>query len=286
MDENVPKKETLATTPSAAPREAPNVPRLRTYASDISRVIRARGETLTSIVSAEKKAEEKKKPAAPPASGASYLMLAGAIVLPLIGVAAIVGTLVITAEPKETASLPAGIIFSNSTELVPDDGTKSLSDTLSDKRAAANLLLGEIQRFVLVREGVPLSPPEIARVMGLPEGATREVVGAMVGIHSFNYNQPFAIFEVITYDRTFNALLEWEPLAARSLGPFFAPRSAPNPVPRLTFSDKVIQNLDVRESEKTWPILYAFPTRTMLVVTTNEFTLREIMTRLGNANRE
>ncbi len=52
--------------------------------------------------------------------------------------------------------------------------------------------------------------------------------------------------------------------------------------PTLSFTDTVLQNLDTRESQSSWPVIYAFPTQGLLIFTTNEYTLREIMTRLGN----
>ncbi len=263
---------------------AEGAPRLRTYASDMSRVIRARGETLTSIVSAEQRARSEEQKAPKPVTSTTRLLVVGVVAFILMGVGAIAFTVVVTTEP-EAPELPRSLVFSNNTTVVEYDGVESLADVLAEKRRTAELLLGEIERFVVTRAGVPLTPQELARALGFPDTVAREVTGAMVGVHAFNYTQPFVIFEITTYDRTFNALLEWESLAARELGAFFAPASPPSPTPRLSFEDAIVRNLDVRVSEEAWPLIYTFPARSLLVVTTNEYTLREVVTRIGNASR-
>ena len=110
--------------------------------------------------------------------------------------------------------------------------------------------------------------------------SAREVTAAMVGLHAFDRNQPFVLLEVTTYDRSFNALLEEERDLARALGFFFAPTPVLNDgnivsasqAPNLEFRDQIIRNADVRVSQSEWPILYAYLNRTLLIVTTNEFT--------------
>jgi hypothetical protein len=272
------------------PVETPGVPRIRTYAADMSRAIRLRGETLSSIVGAEQEAREKaEKPEANKVSRKTLALLAAAVGLPILGIVVVAAALIITAPEGASAPFPAGIIFSNSTKSIEVPLESSLAEVLARERADADLLLGDVERFVVTEGEVPLSPQSLASRLGFPEAVAREVTGAMVGIHAFDRNQPFAILQVAAYDRAFNALLEWESEAARDLGPFFAPTNAPPTAPRLVFTDRVYRNLDVRqgapsdEGSASWPILYTFPSRSLLIVTTNEFTLREITTRLGNS---
>ena len=72
----------------------------------------------------------------------------------------------------------------------------------------------------------------------------------------------------------------------QALGDFFAPLGKrADDAPSLTFKDTIVQNLDVRASQGEWPILYTFPEQHLVIITTNEFTFREIITRLGAAGR-
>ena len=79
----------------------------------------------------------------------------------------------------------------------------------------------------------------------------------------------------------FDAMLIAETRLAESLGAFFAPLNAPIRIPELTFSDKIFQNIDLRTGGGEWPILYAFPAQDILIITTNESTLKELVSRLS-----
>ena len=76
-------------------------------------------------------------------------------------------------------------------------------------------------------------------------------------------------------------MLVWEGGMAETLGDFFKPVNATGRPPELHFTDGIFKNIDVRSSERTWPIVYAFPERDLLIITTNENTLTEILTRLA-----
>lgn len=278
--------EKARTTKTSAPKEDSGLPRVRTYASDMSRAIRARGETLASIVNTEQRAaREREKPRTEPSSR-GMLFLIGGLVLFVLGIVVVATTLFFVTRGTDEPQLPTSLIFPNKTAALEFPEGESLIGLLAQERSGADLSLGEIERVVVVRDGVPLPPNEVARALGIPNAIAREAADIMVGIHSFDRNQPFIIMKVVTYDRTFEALLEWERDIARALGAFFAPRGAtPLEDPDLSFHDEIIRNLDARKSQDAWPILYAYPVRTLIVITTNEFTLREITTRLGNAAR-
>lgn len=281
VDERVPEpKKPLANS---------GLPRVRTYAGDMSRAIQSRGETLSSIVAAQQDAEQTPVlPTQPTSPQRMRLMVFGGVTLLLVGVSLLVFAVVARAPETNTqgVEVPPGIIFSNTTsELILSDGDV-LSTRLAEERTTSNLSLGEIERIVVFENGALLPPSAIAERLGLPSALVREVVDLMVGIHAFDRNQPFIILKTNAYERSFNALLEWEKDAGRTLGLFYKPvQSESSLAPALTFTDEVIKNLDVRRSQPAWPVLYTFPERTLLIITTNEFTLREIISRLSSGVR-
>ena len=92
-------------------------------------------------------------------------------------------------------------------------------------------------------------------------------------------------------------MLEWERTMSRDLFLFMGRKVDPvlgvpiNPqtgapiILRENFEDKIIQNTDVRvlmSEAGTVELLYAFPNQQTLIITTNENTLVEIITRLNS----
>lgn len=261
------------------------IPRIRTYASDMSKVIRSRGETLSSIVAAQQESQPREQtPTRPPLSRRTIFVLGGALLFVVLGIVLVGTVMVLTRTDEEAPSVSQSIIFPNKTvsvSILPED---ELSEVLAVERTQATLSLGEIERIIVTQNGVALPPQELALRLGLPSALAREISDLMVGVHSFDRNQPFFILEVVTYDRSFNALLTWERDMGRSLGDFFRPVSTTSAAPNTVFTDEIIRNNDVRKSQALWPLLYTFPTRTTIIITTNEFTLREVITRLGSQN--
>lgn len=282
-------------TPKPEPEEVPrrstfddelgkNLPRVRTYAADMSEVIKKRGETLASIVNKEKTSTTQDTSIRREVSWSprTITLVAGTALLVLAGIGALIAVFVFSPQNAATVENTGGIIFANKTERLAVSDSDDLIKRLAETRANESLSLGEVSRIVVVKDGVgPLSPGELAARLGFPPALTREVTDIMIGVHSFDRNQPFIILKVSAYDRTFGAMLVFEHDMGRTLGGFFAPVGSTGNVPPLSFVDDVIRNLDVRRSDDSWPVLYTFPSQNMLIITTNEFTLREIMTRLG-----
>lgn len=272
--------------PADANKTPSGLPRIRTYAADLSSAIRTRGETLTSIVSAQKKRGERlhDTPIEQRASHTRFVVAMSALAV-VLGVVVVAVAFFLTTKDSAVPALPAGIIFPNTTLVLEHTRGVALSTLLAEERNTAQLSLGEVERIVVTEDGVPLSASDTAGRLGIPNAIAREVVDIMVGIHAFDRTQPFIILSVVTYDRTFNAMLLWEKDMGRALGAWFAPLNAQSEAPNLSFSDAIFRNLDVRKSQDAYPVVYTYPARTLLVITTNEFTLREITTRLGSARR-
>lgn len=260
-----------------------DLPRIRTYAADMNAAIQKRGATLSSIVSAEKSAEEKRPRAAQePEKKRTLLLGIAALVLILVGAGAVGTTIFLGQRAAEEEVRVASIISPNRVVRASLDGEAPLERTLGDIRRDTSLSLGEVMRIDVMHRGVPAAPGDILSALGLPEALRREVTAVMVGVHAFDRNQPFLILSVSAYDRSFGALLAGESEMGRNLGTFFAPTGASGLPPILSFSDTILQNIDVRRSQSAWPILYGYPTRNIVVITTNEFTLREILSRLAS----
>jgi len=267
----------------------PELPRLRTFADDLSVEIKKKGTTVASIVQAERERaareialDQEEVPTVSKWKNPLLLTVALALIaLSIVGVigAYVYSTIVETVDPKITPS----IIFPNKVTAETQPTYQTLADTLALERAEVNLSLGEVERIDVTLANATTTDREILRALGAPEALIREAESVMLGIHSFNRNQPFIIIEITQYDRAYGAILKWEEDMARALGNFYKPEGGKVP-PTLVFDDKVFQNIDTRVSQAEWPILYAFPRRDILVITTNQYTLSEILTRLNAQN--
>lgn len=269
-------------------------PRIHTYAADLSREIGKRDATLSSIITAEQMRgggpERPEAPAAPRDNGPRLIvsLSVGALILVVIGVGAIWAAITWNAQPKQIVSSAAGLIPVNARTVVIEGDKTPLATSLAAARSSAELDLGEVEALDVATGTEALSAENLLTALGAPNELARNANGILIGLHSFNHVQPFIIVSVSAYDRAFEAMLAWEKTIGDDLGPFFAPEGAPQGIgfraPRLSFTDHVSGNIDIRESQGAWPVFYAFPRQNLLVITTNENTLKEVMTRLSLQN--
>lgn len=127
-----------------------------------------------------------------------------------------------------------------------------------------------------------------------------------LGFHGFDENQVFLIFEVNAYEEAFASMLSWEGVMEEDLLPLIGPRSTARATTTATssssvgnsddttgpldtysgqlFIDRVIQNQDTRVLElpnTNVRLIYSFPSRQRLVITTNEDTLKEVFSAMN-----
>ncbi len=290
---------TITSRPAIPPREVPKapsvapddgLPKIRTYANDISEEIRKRNTTLTSIVSAEQSRTIEEGPREDDAvirqrKIRGRIILIGASLLVFLGIGIMSVAFMLT-RPVVVTGPHTSFIPTNHTETVEHDPEEPLATTLGRAKNSATLNLGEVEELVVTENGTPIDAPTLLTLLGAPSELIRNATGVMVGAHAFDHTQPFLIITVSTYDRAFEAMLGWETRMDEGLGDFFKPASlSPTSIastpPALTFSDRTLQNIDIRESQLAWHIVYSFPRRDLIIITTNESTLREIITRLS-----
>lgn len=273
-----------------SPATDDGLPRIRTYATDMSEEIRKRGSTLTSIVGAEKKRNAEagiytgEKPIEQNKSRVLFFV-GGAVLLVILGALSI-GVALMLQKPGGTTPTRTALISTNRSEKIEEVADMPLAKLLAGVRASATLNLGEVEAFSITDGGVPLTAEQVLTALGAPNELARNASDIMVGVHSFEYNQPFILIRVSEYDRAFAAMLVWESTMSAGLDDFFKPTNVTSSgitsiAPLLTFTDHVSQNIDIRESQPEWPVVYAFLGRDLLLITTNESTLHEIVTRVS-----
>jgi hypothetical protein len=121
-----------------------------------------------------------------------------------------------------------------------------------------------------------------ALVPNIPQKLLRTIQQeSALGVHSQSGNQAFLVLRVDSYEQAFSGMLEWENTLGSDLVPLFNTQSL-----QTGFIDKIIENHDARVLEDqsgTIVLLWTFLDRNTLVITTNNATLHEIISRVQNA---
>jgi hypothetical protein len=146
-------------------------------------------------------------------------------------------------------------------------------------------------------------------VRAIPQTLLRTMTGPyLFGVHSFDENQPFFIIETDSYETAYRGMLDWERTMQGDLGALFARNPSPKtpvvpidtPVASTTasstpsvsdfiqtgFVDRVVENQDARvvlNEQGDLVLLWTFLGRNRIVITTNEYTLREVISRMSSA---
>lgn len=266
------------------------LPRVRTYANDISTEIRKRNTTLTSIVGAEQQRTMAEGPYDDTATitkrtNRVRMFLMGAVFLTAIGILSLGAAFVFNKQTNIGAQARL-LIPANHSKTVEYSPEEALPITLGKVKNSTTLNLGEVEAFIITKNGIPLGTDDLLNLFGAPNELVRNARSVMVGVHAFDHTQPFILITVSAYDHAFDAMLSWETRMNEGLGNFFrpsslAPASIASTPPALTFTDRTIKNTDVRESQLEWHIMYTFLRPDLILITTNDSTLREVITRLS-----
>lgn len=314
----------------AAPAAEEGVRPLQTYRGDLESVVHDQGVSIVSVAAAE--AERRgKQPLSPEgieerqARQRSWAMIIGGVALVAIALATI-GVIALRPTSTPTAEAPRApfITVDDSALIAVPAGQNSRDEVMTSLQAArksTKLSLGLIKWLYIaepssVQDGVPRSIgiTELLNILApqTPPELMRTLNGKyLIGLHSFDENQPFLLMQVDSYETAYAGMLAWEASMRNDLSPLFnrnpSPRPAPitaQPAPTGTstpldtqpqapvqfiqtgFVDKVVENRDARavlNDAGDILLLWTFLGRNTILITTNEYTLREVLSRMTNA---
>lgn len=199
-------------------------------------------------------------------------------------------------EKRKAVSLSLGLVawFYLAEQSVASDGAPALSP-LSTARALQLM--------------APNVPGTLLRALDQDE--------YLLAVHSFDGNQPLLILKAESYEQAFAGMLEWERSMAAELAPLFTrtpperivedvvedalatttatttdsvatstPPSAPAATTPAGFTDEIVENQNARVIKNEYGdivLLWSFINRSTVVVTTNDATLREVISRLRSS---
>ncbi len=276
---------------------------IRTYQSDVEELLSHEGGSLTKIAAIE---NEKRAPPVPfdgpegPDLRETVLVISAVlIILGILTVGFIYYWEKGASSTKVTLPNNPDIIVPDSVVDIDISGLTrdSLIAALNKDRIQTTATLGNVVEFRLV-QGQGDAAPAITATDFLtalnasaPSALTRSLQSGFVfGINAQNINQPFLILKTDYYQNAFAGMLAWENTGlADDLGPlFFSANPATETASttgsgQATFGDAVFNNRDARvlkDGSGNIILLYSFPDKNTLVITTNPDTLNAVAAKI------
>lgn len=316
----LPKPEPVA--PPAAPEKKPApveetvVKPLQTFQGDIEKVVQQQNISSVSIAAAEaqRRASQSLEQTAAPkftlerlrtfgawTGGAALLLAAVMLIASLFTAPRSVTNPTAPESPYIAVDQTAVVALPESrltTEALMREA-KSLRDTFGISLGlVARIMVGVSSSTAETRE---LTTEEFLTIFTprIPDVLLRTLEPRfLLGIHSYDGNQPFLILKTDSYESAFSGLLAWEGTMRNDLLPLFdrTPpiRTAPSATSTTTvpvflqteFVDRIVDNHDARvvqNEHKDILLLWTFLDRRTILITTNDATVREVTRRLKDA---
>jgi len=293
---------------------------LRTYKGDIEDTVHTKNISLADIASAQAQrgrsevfeapaevAREKKSRLIQIAAGTLLVFLTMGVI---IFITQFINSQTISAPVPLTSYI---YVDDTRTFTLERSVTRStLMQALETERGSSRLSLGLVARLYPIwvattttqSLGTPLTTQEFFAALSLnaPESLMRALSpGFLLGVHAFDGNQSFLLLKTDSYEQMFAGMLQWETRMQDDLAPLFDRSPRPRipeegntaaqaiAAPQLLetpFADRVVENHDARVIQNKAGdilLLWTFINRGTFIITTNEYTLREVISRLAEA---
>ncbi len=275
-EENTEQKENLPIQPERKPFKT-----LRTYQGDVDEILSKGKASATTIFVAEEKRRETSPQSFPRQTDSrlrNKIFTTFSITLFFLGVVAIGVVYYITSNEKasliqKTKTL---VSFSKETTIPILNATRAqLIEKISIEKENFKLPPNSVLYLNITNplgEKADLSSVFNILTPQIPPSLLRSFSNDyMLGIYSFDTNEPFIILKTNDYPNSFSGMLSWEKSIATDLGEVFSIQNLGSD--QNAFTDEAIRNKDLRilkDQNKKTILLYSFIDRETLVITTNE----------------
>lgn len=276
-------------------------PIVRTYQSDVAAALKEKKGSIIGIAAAEERRRQEQGGVFTPDAEAARKkkrLLVVAISLVVLGIG-VFGFLFFAqkqkaATPAGTATLVApSIIFVNTQKELSIGGKDraALIAATAKEIKEANIRLDFIEQLFFTKtEGTIKTIVSVGDFFALasehiPPTLLRSFEGDyLFGIHAFNGNTPFLMVRLNSFENAFSGMLKWEKFMPDDILPLFGKVDVLKTLPQTGhFGDYLFMNQDMRVLRNQMGdivLLYAFPDRDTLVITTDQDTFKEAVDRL------
>ncbi|MDQ5949371.1 MAG: hypothetical protein QG589_497 [Patescibacteria group bacterium] len=290
LDTSTPPSDHIEVT---SPEQKVRLKSLRTYEGDVAEAISETGASISTIAVAEQKRKiEEPETTIPigesPDSGIKNKIFGFVgitlLTLSLLIIGGVYYTISEQNKKVDVSKQTTLITFSQQIEVPVDNLThESFAQAIREKTKNFAQPVNSILYLSLTKNST--STPPIGEIISLIDPQTPGILARsldskyMIGIYSFNTNEPFIILTTKNYPQTYAGMLDWEQSMIRNLGGIFNFSLYASTTP-LAFQDEEIRNKDVRilknENQKT-VLLYSFLNRNTFIITSNEAIFNAIL---------
>jgi len=279
-----------------------DIKNIRTYKSDAEEAVKKNNTSVIDIAVAESKRKENtpvEYPKEKTGRGFLWTSIIIIVVAFLIAAGAYYFWVLVpnstSSKPVAEATVYPSLIISQKTQTISIDPKNSFPSVASGIENNSSAPVGSIVNFIPVeQDGVSIaSSTDFFALIGIqvPTQVAIALDGQyMLGAFVSNPNHPFIILGLSSFENAFAGMLSWEKTMRGGFGGFITIDHSNEPVvPTImeTFTDKTIQNQDVREllNASSSPILmYTFVGTTKLVIATDENTLSSVIADINTTN--
>lgn len=264
---------------------------LRTYQGDVEELMAKNNYSATTVLVAE----QKRRLAVPRAQAApvnlesrnKFFTILG-ITLLFLGVATVGVVYFIKSMDQTVVIQQTKAILPFSTEKsfnIASSSRENLLTFILQEKASVQLPVNSVMFLnILINETDEAGAEKLLSLLGpnMPASLSRSFEDTyMVGIFSYDTNEPFIILTTKDYANSFSGMLKWEKDMSTDLGRLFditQNTSSTTPV----FTDEALRNKDLRilkdENRKTI-LMYSFIDKNTLVITKNESIFNAILAK-------
>lgn len=294
---------------NAPKREYGIVRSLRTLQGDVEEGVTRGKTTVVSIVASESRAQATKNMARDVLSTikSEQTKKIGAYILGLVLLGSSGVALYYTLSKKNAVvniAREETFVFSEQTSSIDTTGRSSaeIRKLFEEEREKVSASVGSIVEIRLTKtipllenktETKDLTTEEFFRSLKLnppPRLARSLEQKFMLGLNVLSKNEPFLLFKITSYEIAFSDMLDWEKNIENDMTGFFRPKedftktaTTSPPFDSGLFKDAIFKNTDTRELKNDAGknlLIYAFPNKETLIISTNPVTIEEVINRL------
>ncbi|HUD04133.1 MAG TPA: hypothetical protein VMR73_01435 [Candidatus Paceibacterota bacterium] len=272
-----------------------DIKNLRTYKSDMADAIAHEHISVVKIAAAESDRSTAVAPIQNESPHRGLLFIAIGIIV--LSIALALGGYFYFKNNSETPSplqmLPSSLVDVTNTQTLSIGSGTNLINNFETNIQGLKIPVGSLWQIVpLNSQNLPIATTtDFFTALGVQVPGQLSIgLGGQYtfGAYGSTVNHPFIIIDISSFDNAFPAMLSWESTLPDDLN-FLIAIDHQNILRTYTipvFTDKIILNKDIREFDDasgTPEILYSFTDTHTLVITTDENTMSEIITRLNTA---
>lgn len=278
---------------------SPKISPVRTYQSDAARSIQENKTSVVKMVIAEQGKRDIQLRELSPRSSKNIILISLSVILLIAGVLLstyfFVKNMGINNPPTEVTRIKTFIlteedfsidITNNSREAVWKKSVTSIKNLNPRLDTIVNIYFVETKDYLSKTEAINTERFFSVLESKIPSPLLRSLDSQfLLGIHSFNGNQPFLILKTNFYENAAAGMYSWEKDMAGEILPLFGiAQNGKSDIYEKDFVDAVVKNKDVRmlrDNANQPVVMYYFKDKKTIIITTNEATLSELITRLS-----